>query len=83
MDNASKNAKDMIGSLQMKCNRGRRAVITNEPVDIITGKFDFLFRRLSIPLPTWMTSKQSYRHKPTSLTWSMEENFLRNSVRLP
>jgi len=52
MDNASKNAKDMIGSLQMKCNRGRRAVITNEPVDIITGKFDFLFRRLSIPLPT-------------------------------
>jgi F0F1-type ATP synthase gamma subunit len=52
MDNASKKAKDMIGSLQMKCNRGRRAVITNEPVDIITGKFDFLFRRLAIPLPT-------------------------------
>jgi ATP synthase len=37
MDNASKNAKDMIGSLQMKYNRGRQASITNELVDIITG----------------------------------------------
>ncbi|KAJ7623366.1 ATP synthase F1 gamma [Roridomyces roridus] len=37
MDNASKNAKDMIGSLQMKYNRGRQAAITNELVDIITG----------------------------------------------
>ena len=42
MDNASKNAKDMIGSLQMKYNRGRQAAITNELVDIITGKFWFL-----------------------------------------
>ena len=30
MDNASKNAKDMIGSLQMKYNCGRQAAITNE-----------------------------------------------------
>ena len=37
MDNASKNAGDMIGSLQMKYNRGRQASITNELVDIITG----------------------------------------------
>ncbi|KAF8802028.1 ATP synthase F1 gamma [Phlegmacium glaucopus] len=37
MDNASKNAKEMIGSLQMKYNRGRQAAITNELVDIITG----------------------------------------------
>jgi len=37
MDNASKNAKDMIGALQMKYNRGRQASITNELVDIITG----------------------------------------------
>jgi len=37
MDNASKNAGDMIGSLQMKYNRGRQAAITNELVDIITG----------------------------------------------
>jgi F-type H+-transporting ATPase subunit gamma len=37
MDNASKNAKDMITSLQMKYNRGRQAVITNELIDIITG----------------------------------------------
>ena len=43
MDNASKNAKDMIGSLQMKYNRGRQAAITNELVDIITGKFLRLF----------------------------------------
>ena len=38
MDNASKNAGDMIGSLQMQYNRGRQAAITNELVDIITGK---------------------------------------------
>ena len=37
MDNASKNAGDMIGSLQLKYNRGRQAAITNELVDIITG----------------------------------------------
>jgi ATP synthase F1 gamma subunit len=48
MDNASKNASDMIGSLQMKYNRGRQAAITNELVDIITGMllrslFGFLF----------------------------------------
>ena len=37
MDNASKNATDMINSLRMKYNRGRQAAITNELVDIITG----------------------------------------------
>lgn len=37
MDNASKNAGDMISSLQLKYNRGRQAAITNELVDIITG----------------------------------------------
>ncbi|KAF8558662.1 ATP synthase F1 gamma [Imleria badia] len=37
MDNASKNAKDMIGTLTMQYNRGRQAAITNELVDIITG----------------------------------------------
>ncbi|KAA1474536.1 ATP synthase F1 gamma [Dentipellis sp. KUC8613] len=37
MDNASKNASDMISSLQMQYNRGRQAAITNELVDIITG----------------------------------------------
>ncbi|KAG8691663.1 atp3 gamma subunit of the F1 sector of mitochondrial F1F0 ATP synthase [Ceratobasidium sp. 395] len=37
MDNASKNAGDMIGRLQMQFNRGRQANITNELVDIITG----------------------------------------------
>ncbi|KAL0572576.1 atp3 gamma subunit of the F1 sector of mitochondrial F1F0 ATP synthase [Marasmius crinis-equi] len=37
MDNASKNAKDMIDSLSMQYNRGRQAAITNELVDIITG----------------------------------------------
>jgi hypothetical protein len=39
MDNASKNATDMIGKLQMQYNRGRQAAITNELVDIITGMF--------------------------------------------
>ncbi|TCD60136.1 atp3 gamma subunit of the F1 sector of mitochondrial F1F0 ATP synthase [Steccherinum ochraceum] len=37
MDNASKNASDMIGRLQMQYNRGRQATITSELVDIITG----------------------------------------------
>jgi len=37
MDNASKNASDMISSLQMQYNRGRQAAITSELVDIITG----------------------------------------------
>lgn len=37
MDNASNNANDMIGSLQLQYNRGRQAVITNELIDIITG----------------------------------------------
>ncbi|KAH8080711.1 ATP synthase F1 gamma [Cristinia sonorae] len=37
MDNASKNASDMISRLQMQYNRGRQAAITNELVDIITG----------------------------------------------
>jgi len=37
MDNASKNAGEMIGSLTMQYNRGRQAVITNELIDIITG----------------------------------------------
>ncbi|EJU01478.1 ATP synthase gamma chain [Dacryopinax primogenitus] len=37
MDNASKNAGEMINSLTMQYNRGRQAAITNELVDIITG----------------------------------------------
>ncbi|KAF7762101.1 hypothetical protein Agabi119p4_8694 [Agaricus bisporus var. burnettii] len=37
MDNASKNASDMISTLTMQYNRGRQASITNELVDIITG----------------------------------------------
>jgi hypothetical protein len=42
MDNASKNAKDMIDRLTMQYNRGRQAAITNELVDIITGTLDFV-----------------------------------------
>jgi F-type H+-transporting ATPase subunit gamma len=37
MDNASKNANDMIGKFTILFNRTRQAVITNELVDIITG----------------------------------------------
>lgn len=49
MDNASKNALDMINRLTMQYNRGRQAAITNELVDIITGMFHgcmLRFRRL-------------------------------------
>ncbi|KAM9886057.1 hypothetical protein OXX79_014434, partial [Metschnikowia pulcherrima] len=37
MDNASKNAGDMITANSILYNRTRQAVITNELVDIITG----------------------------------------------
>lgn len=37
MDNASKNASEMIGKYSILYNRTRQAVITNELVDIITG----------------------------------------------
>ncbi|ANB13302.1 F1F0 ATP synthase subunit gamma [Sugiyamaella lignohabitans] len=37
MDNASKNANEMIGKYSILYNRTRQAVITNELVDIITG----------------------------------------------
>ncbi|EMC94986.1 hypothetical protein BAUCODRAFT_34986 [Baudoinia panamericana UAMH 10762] len=37
MDNASKNAGDMISKFTILFNRTRQAVITNELVDIITG----------------------------------------------
>jgi hypothetical protein len=53
MDNASKNAKDMIGSLQMKYNRGRQAAITNELVDIITGKFKILHLVINYPISVY------------------------------
>lgn len=38
MDNASKNANEMISKLQMQFNRQRQAVITNELVDIIVRR---------------------------------------------
>ncbi|KAJ1936115.1 atp3 gamma subunit of the F1 sector of mitochondrial F1F0 ATP synthase, partial [Linderina pennispora] len=37
MENATKNAGDMIQRLTLQYNRGRQAVITNELIDIITG----------------------------------------------
>lgn len=37
MENASKNAGDMIDRFSMLYNRTRQAVITNELIDIITG----------------------------------------------
>ncbi|KAI9593245.1 ATP synthase F1, gamma subunit [Syncephalis fuscata] len=37
MENATKNAGDMIDRLTLTYNRGRQAVITNELIDIITG----------------------------------------------
>ncbi|KAI7863579.1 ATP synthase F1, gamma subunit [Spinellus fusiger] len=37
MENATKNAGEMINKLTMTFNRGRQAVITNELIDIITG----------------------------------------------
>ena len=57
MDNhASKNTKDMIGSLQMKYNRGRQAAITNKLVDISASKFKILFCVTNfVGLGVWFT----------------------------
>lgn len=45
MDNASKNAGDMINRFQILFNRTRQAVITGELVEIITGYISSPFRR--------------------------------------
>ncbi|MES2252437.1 MAG: ATP synthase F1 subunit gamma [Pseudomonadota bacterium] len=37
MDNASRNARDMIQKLQLRYNQGRQAQITNELIEIISG----------------------------------------------
>ncbi|MFK7836128.1 MAG: F0F1 ATP synthase subunit gamma, partial [Sulfitobacter sp.] len=37
MDNATRNAGDMIDSLTIQYNRSRQAVITNELIEIISG----------------------------------------------
>lgn len=45
MDNASKNAGDMINRFQILFNRTRQAVITGELVEIITGYISSPLRR--------------------------------------
>ena len=42
MGNAQRNVSDMISLLQMQYNRSRQAAITNELVDIITGRYRIL-----------------------------------------
>jgi F-type H+-transporting ATPase subunit gamma len=37
MDNATRNAGDMIRSLQLRYNRARQAQITKELIEIISG----------------------------------------------
>ena len=37
MDNATKNADEMIGKLTLQYNRARQAAITNELIEIISG----------------------------------------------
>jgi F-type H+-transporting ATPase subunit gamma len=37
MDNASRNASDMIGKLTLKFNKARQSAITNEILDIVNG----------------------------------------------
>ena len=37
MDNATRNAGDMIDNLNREFNRTRQAVITNELIEIISG----------------------------------------------
>jgi F-type H+-transporting ATPase subunit gamma len=37
MDNATKNAKEMIGNLTLQFNRARQAAITKELMEIVGG----------------------------------------------
>ncbi len=37
MDNATRNAGDMIDKLTLQYNRSRQAAITNELIEIVTG----------------------------------------------
>jgi F-type H+-transporting ATPase subunit gamma len=37
MDSATKNTKELIGSLTLKMNRARQAAITKELIEIVSG----------------------------------------------
>jgi F-type H+-transporting ATPase subunit gamma len=37
MDSATKNTKDLIGSLTLTMNRARQAAITRELIEIVSG----------------------------------------------
>ena len=69
MDNASKNASDMIGNLQMQYNRGRQASITNELVDIITGLWS----------PSWLVQWITDT-RPRCQRFVISENSLENGI---
>jgi hypothetical protein len=66
MDNASKNAGDMIGSLQLRYNRGRQAAITNELVDIITGASG---ECILVAISLWIYSYDSFQQLFNSLIY--------------
>ena len=51
MGNAQRNVSDMISSLQMQYNRSRQAAITNELVDIITGRYRILSTATGLKTP--------------------------------
>ena len=40
MDNASKNAGEMINTLKLQFNRARQASITNELIEVVSGAED-------------------------------------------
>lgn len=59
MDNASKNAGEMIDKLQMQFNRQRQAVITNELVDIIVSRLFCSFQARSALKLAGMLQRES------------------------
>lgn len=60
MENASKNAGEMMGKLQMEFNRKRQAQITNDLVDIVTGEdFPSLLGIYSSCDPQFLTTTTS------------------------
>ena len=47
MDNATRNAGDLIDRLTMEYNRSRQAAITTELIEIISGQKRFRLSRLT------------------------------------
>src|SRR5690348_3560872 len=74
MENATKNASDMLKRLTLKYNRGRQANITTELTEVCAGVvvvvvviiFDIVSFRLFLVLLPWMVKKNNNHNNITT-----------------